>query len=140
MRPKKRILLVGDSELHLSTLHLMLDVWGFDVTVAASSADALESLLAESYELMLCDLPLFNAEYLLDQAWTINRLMHSLVLADKFSADVAKLNADATLMRSRDNSELRERLKLLTKRKRGPRPHKPIQAEPKFATADRRLA
>jgi hypothetical protein len=89
---------------------------------------------------MIRDLPLSNVEHLLDQAWEFNRLMHSLVLTNKFTAAISQLHADATIMRSRDNTDLLERVKLLTARKRGPRPHKPVQAEPGIGAGVRRLA
>lgn len=143
MRPKKRILLVGASEDRLSILKFMLVTRGFAVASAVGAAAAVEQLRAESYDLLLCDhWPLPGIEHLLNQAYEIDSATRSLVLAPALATSPAGLNTDAILLRGGCSSaELLERVKVLTARKRGPRPtRKQPVAVPVMSTEDRRLA
>ena len=129
MRPKKKILLVGVNEDRLGVLKFTLEVNRFTATCAPTAGEALDLLQQRSYDLLLCDWPLIGIERLLDQARGIDETLHSLVMAPGQSQPPDDVFfADEILRRGGCRSaELLERVKLLTARKRGPRPErKPV--------------
>ncbi len=122
MRPKKRILLATANEVNGSVLKYMLEINRFAVKSTASAAEALETLQHETFDAMLCEWPLTGIERLLDQAWTIDADMRSLVLAGSLREKPQSIIADAVLLRGGCSpAELIERLKVLCARKRGPK-------------------
>ena len=56
--PRSRILVVDDEPSVLLTYRMILEQQGYDVRVAASSAEAKKSIEQEDIDLLLCDLSL----------------------------------------------------------------------------------
>jgi two-component system response regulator CpxR len=142
MRPKKKILLVGASEDRLSILKFMLSTNRFAVSSAATTAEALAQIGERSFELLLCMLPLAGVEELLIQAHALDSSIHSLVIGE-VSAEIAAVLLADVIYQNRprgqrpSHTELLERVKVLTARKRGPRSvRKPIQSATVILSAD----
>jgi CheY-like chemotaxis protein len=125
MRPKKKVLLVGESEDSLSVLKYLLWTNGYEVNSATSSADAMGRLILLDFELLLCELPLAGVEELLAQARNLNPAMHAMAIGEISAEIAASLRADVIYQnRSFKNqpspAEILDRVKVLTARKRGP--------------------
>jgi DNA-binding response OmpR family regulator len=128
MRPKKRILLACDREDRLSQLRYLLTVHGYAVTGAETITAAWGELNAGWFDLVLVDWPLDNCHYLLNHAH--EREVASLVLAAKEKEHPGCM-ADAVLLGRFSAVELLERVKIVTARKRGPKPmKKPVASVP----------
>ena len=142
MRPKKKVLLVGVDVDRASVLKFTLETCGFAVTVKTTAAEALEEMQSSRHDLLLCVWPLSGVEFLIDQIYVLDLDIRTLVLAANLREVPFGLNADAILTRGNCSSaELLERAKVLSARKRGPRPmRKPVAAAPVMSFAERRLA
>jgi DNA-binding response OmpR family regulator len=137
MRPKIKILLAGASEDSISILKFMLITNGYAVSTATSADEALALLDARTFELLLCDLPLDGVDNLLSQARAINSETHSMILGATTAEVAAGMCADIIFRRIPHAAELLERVKILTIRKKGPRPVcKPPLAEPVILPAE----
>ena len=138
MRPKKKILLVGSNENRLSILSYLLETYSYRVTCAATAGEAATLLRAGSYELLLCQLPLDGVDDLLDIAHALDTHLPSMVLrgATKWQGV-----ADAIESRLVSSALILDRVRVLTIRKRGPRPlRKPPVSAPAIVDAARRFA
>jgi DNA-binding response OmpR family regulator len=122
MRPKKQILLVGSNEDRLGILAYMLQVNGFAVSRAFSSAEGVERLRQRRRDLLICDLPFDGAQSVLDAGRQANPFMHSMVLRGKL--DAWEGCADVEIVRGICAEELLDRVKVLCARKRGPKPYR----------------
>ncbi len=141
MRPKKQILIVAGDETRASVLKFMLYTNGFAVEAVLTAADAEEQLPARPWDLVICELPLSGAEHLLDQACQIRDGIPSIVIAAKGAERPEGICSDAVLPRHYIPADLLERARVISRRKRGPKPaKKPPEAVPAIAGADRRLA
>ena len=130
MRPRKTILLAGECEERISTLAFALGLKTFTVTTASTAADALELLRKGRFELLLVDLPLSGAARLCDVAAASDLRIPSLILGTNTEQDSTDAVADARMIRQRDRTDLLERLKVMTARKRGPKERKPVASAP----------
>jgi DNA-binding response OmpR family regulator len=140
MRPKKQILLVGSDEDRLSLLAFMLETNGFATARAFCSADALAQVHERRRELLVIDLPFEAAQPVLDAGRAIDPSMHSMILRGE--RDVWEGRADAVTSRNISGEEMLLRVKLLSGRKRGPRPYciPPIGVQIEEMIAQRRRA
>jgi DNA-binding response OmpR family regulator len=125
MRPKKKILLVGASEDRLSVLKYLLRTNGYAVIDAASSKDALEQLILLDVDLLLCELPLAGVEEMLLQGHNLNPAMHAMAIGEISAEIAASLHADVIYQNrpfknQPSPAEILDRVKVLTRRKRGP--------------------
>lgn len=127
MRPRKIVLCVAGSESRLAERAFLLTTRGYAVLRADSIAAAQEYLSGdEAIAVMLVDLPLL--EWADGAIVTANRKrrqgLRTLVLSN--SAGYQDTVADAYLPTGSDSaSEILERLKLLTRVKRGPKKQVP---------------
>jgi DNA-binding response OmpR family regulator len=125
MRPKRRILLAGSDENRVSVLKCVLETNGFRVTTALTAAEALGHLRAETYDLLLCEWPLAGMQPLLDAARDTHQPTPTLVLASRLKECPEGLFGDDVILSDGFCvAGLRDRIKVLSTRKRGPRPMK----------------
>ncbi len=117
MRPKKRILIAGASEDRVGVLRFLFLNKGYAVQTAQTSAEAAGLLEAGGFELLLYDLPLPGVEQLLAEAG-----IPTIALCSGVKVAPDGLTADAVLWRGFSAAELVERVRVLTARKRGPKP------------------
>lgn len=130
MRPPKKILLVGDNEERVSLLAYVLHIHHYCVVTAQSASEAEQLLVEASADLLLVLWPLDRASEFLKGFKAIDRGVPVLVLAYKVSYDAALqtfwANVDGVLWRDHCSSaEILDRVKLMSARKRGPRPGRP---------------
>jgi DNA-binding response OmpR family regulator len=137
MRPRKRILLAGESEERLSILRFVLDTRGYRVTLALTAEAAKEILRETAFDLLIVDLPLAGAGALIDQAHTLDYPLSALVIAAKhtYISDM-EIFADGVMLRDRDHTCLLERIKVRIARKRGPIP-KPVASVAALPAAEK---
>lgn len=142
MRSKKKILLVSENDIRNSILKFALGTHSFAVSSALSASDAAYLLGYNSYDLLLCDLPLTGAQSLFDLAAEVDARLPILVLA-KSGAEVSNISKISALIIKPDYcfAYLLERIKVLVARQRG-RIAKRISpvAAPAMSAADRRIA
>ncbi len=126
MRPKKRILLAACHEERASILKYVLETHSFVAVIAPDAAEAVAQLRAQPWDLLLCELPFHGLVALLDQARAA--YTPSAVLTGALREAPPLLNADAMISKADAYPAiLLDRLKVLTARKRGPRPQpKPV--------------
>jgi hypothetical protein len=136
MRPKKRILIASVDEQRGAILRYMLKIAGYAVHVAPTAAEAMQRLESEWCELLIVDLPFAGVDGLLD--WTDTFGWRPANIGLFKSTDRPEPGAfDATLPREYSAAELRERVKFLGARKRGPKPmKKPVASAPAIAAGD----
>ena len=139
MRPAKTILLAGEDEDRLSMLKFTLWTHGYAVTSAADIGEAIKRLRRQPFELLFCLLPLAGVEQLLGTARAMEHAMPTIVYAPALKESPLGLFTDMLLIGNRPHAELLDRVKVLSARKRGPRPLKkpvagvPSSAEPQIA-------
>jgi DNA-binding response OmpR family regulator len=127
MRPPKTILLVGADEDMVSRLKLVLWAYHYAVTSAASADAAIAEFRERQYELLFCLYPLAGVEQLLDQVRASEHPAPSIVYAPELKAYPAGIFADCIVLSNCPRAELLDRVKILSARKRGPRPlRKPV--------------
>jgi hypothetical protein len=128
MRPKKRILLVGASEDRVGVLRFLLFTKGFAACGVLTAAEALGALRAARFNLLLVDLPLAGAEFLLDRAHAEDNSLPTLCLVSQGGAHPESCSSYGLIpWQSFSPENLIERVKILTARKRGPKPlRKPV--------------
>ena len=138
MRPKKKILLMGANEDRVSVLTFTLKTHAYAVTVAPSAAEAIEFLRVLHFELLLCQMPLEGVDSVIDQARAADINTPSMVLTTK---QVEPVLCDAVLPDACTMELLLERIKVMSARKRGPRPvPKMPVAVPAICVPERMLA
>jgi DNA-binding response OmpR family regulator len=131
MRPKKKILIVSASEERASILRFTLYVRGFDAAAVLSAEAATVAIREALYDLLLCDLPLVGVEQLLAKVHASDSGMRTVVLASRRSALPQGLYADAVMAAGYLPEDLVDRIKIMTARKRGPKPAaKPVDSVP----------
>jgi len=124
MRPKKRVLLVGENEYTLGPLRFILrNKPRYRVTSASTAREALNALSEKSYHIMLCQKPVSDLKELISKAGGIDNSMPVLILTqarppydDSYEDKVLCNPTTAEILRS---------LKYLIKAKRGPRKGSP---------------
>jgi hypothetical protein len=125
MRAAKRILLICMDSEELSVLsytfrniRLNNNEAYCDIAETESIEEALLLLECE-YDLLLCYMPLFNMEKLLDHAKKNHPYMRTMLIT-KTATDLEKYVVDAAYCRP-SMTEVVEHLRVITQRKRGPR-------------------
>ena len=134
MRPRKTILLVGDDELRVSLLGFLLRTYAYGV-FTADCAPAAEQLMllqpaGKPFELLLVVWPLEGAATLLKRSKAIAPDTSTLFLAQDEGLVPSDWTADGTIFRYEYSGEvLLERVRVLTARRRGPRPRLKVMPE-----------
>lgn len=129
MRPKKVVLLVDDNEQELSVLSFMLSTNGYRVMPMASGDEALmvfSGTLARGgvIDLVIADfaMPVMNGNQLVIRLKKIAGHVPMILLGDPQSMAGQIHSADALLAKKQCSpSDLLERVKTMSARKRGPR-------------------
>ncbi len=120
MRPPKEILLAGDDEERVALLRFLLRTHGFSVITAGSAAAADEVLCID---LLLVVWPLVGAAALLKRAQSITPHINTLIVAHDEDCVPLDFLPDLSLCRGQcSSSRILEYTKMLTARKRGPKP------------------
>jgi DNA-binding NtrC family response regulator len=126
MRPRKLILIVDRDEERLGLMRFRLDNWGFAVTSACCAGEAAELLKDGHFDLLSLWLPLEGLEGLLDAGHADDPAMATLAICPGRESQ-GDLCVDAFYTYQPQPAELKERIKVLTARKRGPLSRKPPQ-------------
>lgn len=117
MRPKKRVVVLDENEVSLGMRAMALRIWGYSVYPAATAAELVQALESERIDAVLVVLP-------------GERHRAALKLAQEFRAMVMSLDVKANPPGSQSNVslrvdtsavEIRETLRILCCRKRGPK-------------------
>jgi CheY-like chemotaxis protein len=125
MRPKKSILLVNDNEQELSVLSFMLTTNGYKVLPATSGQEAILLFSHAQVDLVLADfaMPQMNGSQLVTQLKKMAPHQVPMVLLGDLAAMAGQMHsADALLAKTHcSNQDLLDRIKIMSRRKRGPR-------------------
>lgn len=125
MRPKKIVLCVDADEERLSRMTVVLETWGYRVEQSQDAVQALEAVEAHALfdiDAMLVDAELLGAENLIARARAVRPAMQTMLLGYGSSYGCVLTQANVFLPSALCfPAEIRERLKVLTARKRGPR-------------------
>jgi CheY-like chemotaxis protein len=125
MRPKKVILCVDDNEQELSVLKFMLATNGYRVVAATSGQEAIGLFAEMPIDLVLADsaMPQMNGSQLVERLKQIASHVPMILLGDPQKMAGEMHSADALLAKKNCSpQELLERIKVMSARKRGPRP------------------
>jgi CheY-like chemotaxis protein len=125
MRPKKIILCVDDNEQELSVLKFMLATNGYRVVAATSGQEAIGLFAEMPIDLVLADsaMPQMNGSQLVERLKQIASHVPMILLGDPQKMAGEMHSADALLAKKNCSpQELLERIKVMSARKRGPRP------------------
>lgn len=124
MRPKKVILCVDDNEQDLSVLSFMLSTNGYRVLSAISGQEAIDHFATSQVDLVLADfaMPHMNGAQLVKRLKQMGSHVPMILLGDPQAMSSEIHVADAMLAKKNCSpSELLERIKIMSARKRGPR-------------------
>jgi CheY-like chemotaxis protein len=124
MRPKKVILAVDDNEQELSVLAFMLNTNGYRVVTATNGEDAIGIFSDTPVDLVLTDhgMPQMDGSQLVGRLKQIAGHVPMILLCDPARIADQVHGADALLAKkSYTATELLERVKIMSARKRGPR-------------------
>jgi two-component system, OmpR family, response regulator CpxR len=124
MRPKKIILCVDDNEQTLSVRKFLLETRGYRVHTAINAQDAIELFSAQHFDLVLTDLglPQMDGNQLIGRLKEISPEIPMILTSDLVRAGERAHRADAFLAKGcATPSELIERIRVMSARKRGPR-------------------
>jgi two-component system response regulator CpxR len=122
MRPRKVLLCVFLDENELSVLKFMLETNGYRVLPAGSGNEAIKIFTERMVDLVLADaaMPEMSGRQLVERLKRMRSHIPMILLAD--SMDEEFHIADALLAKKTISaSELLERIKVMSARKRGPR-------------------
>ena len=137
MRPKKTILCVDDNDQHLSIRKFMLETRGYNVITCTNGKDALEAFNKGGVDLILCDLmmPDMNGAEVVKMIKASSPETPAIIFSGKIKIYDKDLHADVFLPKGMyAPSELLERIRLLTIRKRGPKKSR-LLAAPQTASS-----
>jgi two-component system response regulator CpxR len=124
MRPKKIILCVDDNEQTLSVRKFLLETRGYRVYTAINGQDAIELFASQHFDLVLTDLglPQMDGNQLIGRLKEISPEVPMILTSDLVRAGERAHRADAFLAKGCCTpSELIERIRVMSARKRGPR-------------------
>jgi two-component system, OmpR family, response regulator CpxR len=124
MRPKKTILCVDDNDQHLSIRKFMLETRGYNVITCTNGKDAIEAFGKGGVDLILCDLmmPEMNGAEVVKMIKASSPETPAIIFSGKIKIYDKDLHADVFLPKGMyAPTELLERIRLLTIRKRGPK-------------------
>lgn len=123
-------MIVSEDEAQLSILRFTLRnsrpsafTTDYAVTSASSAQEALETLKAHQYDILLVIRPFESLNELLHHAKLVYEGMPTLVIYSK-AVDVTSCYADAIMFKP-STAELLERIRMMVARKRGPRKGSP---------------
>ena len=125
MRPRKVILYVSDKELDLSIMKFMLETNGFRVLTALTSHEAVAYITERQVELVLADYEMkpTGGDTLVRGLKKIAPSIPMVLLGDPYQTANQVHCADALLDKRRTQPwELLERIRVMSARKRGPKP------------------
>lgn len=140
-RPAKTIILVDDNEQVLSVRSVVIGTWGYNVVKCACAAEALQWLREAqvgAVDLLLTDLvmPGIDGNELARLAKLIDPFLPALVVSGSVTSFDRANHADWFMPKaSCSPAELRERVRLMVARKRGP-----MLPAKKAAIAEMRIA
>ena len=124
MRPKKVILCVDDEDVQLSLLQFVLKTHSYRVLATIDCAEAVRLFREHQVDLVLADfaMPAMNGDQLVEQLKQIGPHIPMVLLGDPALLNGAPHHADAFLDKKRTPAqELLERIRIMIKRKSGPR-------------------
>jgi len=124
MRPKKTILCVDDNEQALSIRKFMLETKGYNVITCTNGRDAISTFNKGGVDLLLCDLmmPDMDGAEVLKHVKSRSPETPAIIFSGKIKIYDKDLHADVFLPKGMyAPTELLERIRLLTVRKRGPK-------------------
>ena len=133
MRPKKILLLVNDNVQELSVMSFMLETNGYRVIQANSGKEAIKFFAEEHPDLVLADfvMPLMDGRKLVAKLKQITPYIPMILLGDPMTMAGEIHSADALVDKKNISTcELLERIKVMSARKRGPRPGTPAPPRP----------
>ena len=125
MRPKKTILCVASSEQDLSTLAFQLGIWGYRPLKAGTDSEAIQLLNQNQIDLVISDYIVSQktGNEIIGRMKQISPHVPMILLGDPSKMNGVCLHADAVLHKKKTSAEeLSERIRLMSARKRGPRP------------------
>jgi len=123
MRPRKVVLCVSASELKLSVQTFIVDTWGYRALEASSASQALRILRGAkpgTIDVLLLNLPLPARDSFLESATQLHPEMHTIALNDTPEYDV-NCKVDVFLPSRASPTDLHERIRILTAKRRGPK-------------------
>jgi CheY-like chemotaxis protein len=124
MRPKKTILCVDDNEQTLSVRKFLLETRGYRVLTATSGHEAISQFSSTQIDLVLTDLglPQMDGNALIGHLKEISPEVPMILTSDTVRAGERAHRADAFLAKGcYTPTELIERIRVMSARKRGPR-------------------
>lgn len=124
MRPKKIILAVDDNEQELSVLAFMLSTNGYRVVTATNGEAAIGIFSETAVDLVLADhgMPQMDGSQLVGRLKQIAGHVPMILMCDPARIADQHHGADALLAKKNCTAtELLERIKIMSARKRGPR-------------------
>jgi CheY-like chemotaxis protein len=134
MRPRKRILCINDDEQELSVLRIVLETNGYRVIPAASGEQAIGLFPENRIDLVLADyaMPQMDGDQLIERLKQMAPHIPMILLG----VDLWPTHADALLLkRACPASELLDRIKVRSARRRGPRQGWKLEAGVRIAPA-----
>jgi two-component system response regulator CpxR len=122
VRPPKVVLYVDGDEYRMSRRVFVLETWGYRVLTATTAAAALARLVdaSLSLDLLFLQAPVPDRDELIRCAKDMQPEMRTLIAGDRSGYEETS-GADVYLPRSCTAAEIRERIKVLVARKRGPK-------------------
>lgn len=122
MRPKK-VVMVADADVdRLSRFALVLQTWGYHVESAVGAPQAAEMMADRMVDVLVVEADLFGAENLIARGRELWPGMRSLMLGYRSSPEPLQTGADVFLPRMMCvHTEIREQVRILCVRKRGPK-------------------
>jgi CheY-like chemotaxis protein len=125
MRPKKVILCVDDEEDQLSPLKFLLVTHSYKVLTATSGQEAIAVFsAAPQIDLVLADstMPAMNGDELVDRLKRLRSFVPMIILRDGDAPVSTTCMVDAVVSKKTcPSSELLERIRVMSAKKRGPR-------------------
>jgi CheY-like chemotaxis protein len=124
LRPKKNVLCVDDNEQVLSVRRFLLETSGYRVVGSMSAEEALMIFRQGGIDLVITDLvmPEMDGNELIRQVKKINPEVACILISGQVKAYSPGFYADALLLKGSKPAELLEQAKVLSRRKRGPKP------------------
>jgi CheY-like chemotaxis protein len=127
MRPKKKVLIVDMNEESLGILRFLIKTQRYAVYSASSTIEAIGALDQENYDLLIIRNPLDGIEAILQIQKEKNDRIPIIILNKSVQ------NLDYSLanfvLNEPTNAEIMDKIAILVKRKRGPKPGTPRMAE-----------
>lgn len=123
MRPRKRILLIDPAEERLSILKYVLEINGYRALTASTESEAVATMIEDNLDMVITAGPFPNDSHaIILKLKAIAAHIPMVIIGDRKALEgKAFPGADAVLWRSITATELLERTKVMSARKRGPR-------------------